>query len=47
MKLKRLIGTIDIYEVDRKVRKPLPPPVQRHRQKTKYRRKPKHPKQEE
>lgn len=37
------VGTIDIDEVRRKVRKPLPPPTQRHRSKKDYRRKPKHP----
>jgi len=35
--------TIDPKEVEGKVRKPLPPATQRHRNKTKYRRKPKHP----
>ena len=41
------IGTIDMNKIRRKVRKPLPPPVQVHKTKTEYRRKPKHPKQEE
>ncbi len=41
------VGTIDMNEVRGKVRKPFPPPGQRHRQKTDYRRKPKHPKKGE
>lgn len=39
----RMIIKIDPREVDSKVRKPLPPPSQTHRDKSKYRRKPKHP----
>ncbi|MFZ2804505.1 MAG: hypothetical protein WA001_04735 [Patescibacteria group bacterium] len=34
---------IDKRAVERKVRKPLPPAIQWHRQKTGYTRKPKHP----
>lgn len=38
---------IDPREVERKVRKPLPPPIQWHRRKTDEKRKPKHPGTEE
>ena len=37
------VGTISVREAERKVRKPLPPPTQRHKVKTDYRRTPKHP----
>jgi hypothetical protein len=37
------VGTIKMSEVRKKVRKPLPPPTQRHSSKKGYRRKPKHP----
>lgn len=37
------VGSIDMREVDRKMRKPLPPPTQRHKVKTDYRRNEKHP----
>jgi hypothetical protein len=37
------VGTISVREAERKVRKPLPPPTQRHKVKTEYRRQEKHP----
>ncbi|MEO5927780.1 MAG: hypothetical protein ABIO72_03600 [Patescibacteria group bacterium] len=41
-----IVGSISMREIDRTVRKPLPPATQRHRVATDYRRKPKHPHQE-
>lgn len=37
------VGTISVREAERKVRKPFPPPTQRHAVKTVYRRNVKHP----
>jgi hypothetical protein len=44
---KIFVGTIDAFEALRKVRKPAVRPVQKHRNKKAYRRKPKHPQSEE
>jgi hypothetical protein len=38
---------IDLHEVERKIRKSAVRPVQYHRRKTSYSRKPKHPKKED
>ncbi|MFH1620732.1 MAG: hypothetical protein ABIB04_01465 [Patescibacteria group bacterium] len=40
---RRIVITISRREVERRVRKRHAPPTQVHRQKTTYRRKPKHP----
>lgn len=39
------VGTINVREVERKVRKPYAPATKQHRDKTLYRRTPKHPSQ--
>jgi hypothetical protein len=43
---KNFVGTISMRELQRKLRKPLPPPSKTHASKKAYRRKPKHPGQE-
>lgn len=45
-KNRRTIIRIDIREVEKKIRKPHAPPTKTHASKKRYRRKPKHPKQE-
>lgn len=44
---ERMIIKLDARKVEDKVRKTPPPPTQSHRDKTKYRRKPKHPARED
>jgi len=43
----KILITINPFEVEKKVRKPLPPATQIHRDKTQYSRKSKHPKKQE
>lgn len=43
---KNVVGTISMRDLQRKVRKALPPPTRVHRSKKDYQRKPKHPHQE-
>ena len=38
-----VVGTISMREIERKIRKPFAPATKRHKVKTAYRRKPKHP----